>query len=383
MRLIALNNEIYQVIEEYILNFNKKKIFSLFHDRFIFIKMNNKNYVFAISKDLGNKTSGLLIFHTNKSITRLNDTTQSENGFKTILDDFISICLVSKSKLKAHEKAFIKNNHISEKNKYVFLETHVRGIETYTTTTKEAKEILSCLFLLDDLFTHHLEEAKDALSDRDILVINYSKKRHKGEFFTTNVMPEVEYEEKFSEINEDFIEEVKNYNHSFKEATIALDFIKIPCKVKECNIPINPMFFSYTTPGEKYDCDMSFTLPSYLEEVTFSILKNFFNKFGIPQKLIINDRDLYNVLYKTLSYLNIDVIYRIKQTEAFDVINSALIGIFPKMFPLEPFEYIDINDPFLVEGKTLFKDELAPKVAHDVFEHIEEENDNVDCGMIS
>lgn len=381
MRFIGLNDDLYFEIEDYMLKFKKMNVFKLYNDRFFFIKYNNKNYLLSCSCDLGKKNPGFLLFNSDKSIKRLTDFVQTYSENKSLFNDFLSVSLFSKSKLSPFQESFIYERGLEDRKKHVIVEKHSFGYTDHSASSKDAKEIISCFKLLLDLFVHHADEIECDFDS--IIVIGYNSRNNKGKFYVTDEMPLVEYEEIQNDVNEEFINEVKNFKQNYYDSYFSLDELLFNCKVKECNIPFYPMFFSYYIKEEKYDFELSFTLPSYLSDVSFSALKEFFNVFGIPQKIYINNLDLYNIVYKTLSALNIDVLFKTKIPEVVSFTNTVLMGIFVKMIPLEQYEYIDASDSLLYDVKNMLKNDLAPQVVHDMLEHSIEETDEVENTPVS
>jgi len=335
MRITSLSLDRYQYILKLLIDLKQFNIFERFDTKDIFYINDSKHEsIISVVKSYGEDTYGLSFFLDTDGLNTLHDmyTTTSDESLSPFNYSITNIMFIDKDSLTKDELDFFEKNNIEIKEKdNILIKTYKEGFCSYISSNKEADRVIELLLVLMLVLKNDGNDIVKGNSDNKIALIKIDYKNHN---YSINMgeVPLLERALKFTNSTKEELEEFSGIDTIDREYKLLIKGLEAPVMIKDCNKPVLPLFILYTT-NESVDVDNKqiIALPSDYRSYLIPILKEMFTKFGIPSRLIINNRKVYYELYKLLNDLGIDVVLRLENElddEMLNFVNATVCNNF-------------------------------------------------------
>lgn len=301
--------EDYAELREAFLEYKKKKYFEIFSSADIFCIYEEKRTVLlTFIEQFFGETYGLQLFYTKDGLNYVHDILSSEDEYAITVGDCDSIvCVFKKKKELTNDDIIFLNlvgkNPVNENN--VILYRFEKGYR-YRTCNKKEISIMSLYgVFLSSLIRNEKEEILEAFRNGDCVVSNLNAELHEYSCIY-RPLPYLESNPNKQKANMPFVMEYKDKPYLNEDCYLYTSYL--PVSVQKTRIRPLLLYFYFVKSGAmqlKYIIEE----PKEYKNVIYGILDDVFNNIGMPCKMIINNRDLYYILTKTLDCLNIENVF--------------------------------------------------------------------------
>lgn len=368
MRVNNMSRENYLDLVYEVKKLKKIKAFDKFDKKYFLIEVDKKHFMTVyFSNTLTDKFPSILFIDNLKDLSFVSGYINEEYKDLVLPNNFIDVYIVPKSKLSNLETGFLIGNEILSAP-YVIAQTYKQGFMPYISTDSDAKKVIKALSYINALVKERLDDVISYFGQSDVIKLDINKKKNSCNFEYIKY-PFFNYDPIKREPNFIFLENVNNAQKTNDTAYFLLSYVSLPVKVKGCNVPIKPTMLSYAVDyNDIFKPQIYNILNKDLYDYVYDMLEVCFKEHGIPDKLIVNDRDIYSFLYETLEKLGVELIYK-ESNEVYDVINFMLSNFFDSIFKIEEDNiYIDSNSLDLEDAIEFVTEIMAPKIAKEVIE---------------
>lgn len=334
MRIVSLKYDLYMYIKDLMNRLNKKGVYKDFNSSNIMVFDNGSiSFAIAFTAKSEDNDYGLTLFFGQRGLYSLEDmlTLPKEEINE---GDYNLFVLSYKNRLeltKMEANYFKKIGVEPARRNNLTITTYKSGYAPYTSTAAEARDIIKALYLCNKILDDSYEDIKENFKNPAIqsMLVDINMHKHtfnlhfgglpKFEGIVPEVIPNDEELMLFRDIKQE------DY-----QIDIRTSYATIPVKLKGMNRAVNPLLIAFGWPFSKFDFKYLISNPEEQMQQMLFLLKEFFEKNGLPTKITFNNRDIYNKLNDIFKRFNIEcVCNRSIQTDGFfDDINVTLYKVF-------------------------------------------------------
>ena len=313
----------YKNIRKIINDFISKNYFTQYgsSDIFYFETLNGKRSIMTFMDNFYGEFYGLQLFYTNEGLNYIHDLFSYDDPMFITVGDCDSICLalIPKDKLEPEDIKYLRENkvNIKEENN-IIIYRFKRGFGRKFANYNELAILFDKLNILGSILQNEKKSIKEAF-EKELCVISVVDTVN---YLYTNFYkpcPILEHMPKSNYINQEFIDEYKNKPKKEDELYVLSAYLPI---ILEEDL-IRPLLITFYYPfTNKVSINSFMDKPTDYKNVIWSMLDEVFTNNGVPARIIFSNRYLYAIALKTLSKLNIEVLYDIKIQDASEEDNS-------------------------------------------------------------
>jgi len=303
--------EDYLELKECFLSFKRNNYFEKFNSGDIFcVKEKGKNdcaLMTFIDQFFGD-TLGLQLFYTKDGLNYVHDILSCMDETSVTIGDCDSIVAVYKKKnqLTVDDLAFLKMLDQKPVNKLnLICYRFQKGMKSRCCTKKEIS-ILSLygVFLASLIPNEHQDIVNAFLEGNSVLAeLDINEKRYSAFY---QPLPYLQIPLTSMPVNEPFVEDYKNRTYLNEDCYLYTSYL--PVIIKDTKVrPI--LLYFYFLQSNRMELKYILDEPKEYKNCIYGILDDVFDKVGLPAKMVINNRDLYYILRKTLTKMNIEVTF--------------------------------------------------------------------------
>lgn len=299
----------------------------------IYNKFTNRQFIQIIDKD-GNiymlsqiklsensNISGVLLFHGKKGMISFANFVQNMTYKIPLIEcNLDNVILITSSNQLSKEEELVLNSVEQDLNLKF---RHYSKDQDYRIINSNDYSVLNIVAdILETLFSNKEIIINKELEEKKPITVLLDKQNmihlHKFSSTSVNVIPD------FNPNFDDFFSDIDKHTTN-KTAVFYTKYL--PFAVSNKKAVNRPFTLFYQEPGQvSFDTLFSTESNEYFIEVCKTTLFDMFNKYGIPEKLEVNDFTLYEELHTTFAALNIELLYTINLFD-FDVYYSTLIEL--------------------------------------------------------
>lgn len=328
--------EDYDELREAFLEYKKKKYFEIFSSADIFAIYDDKGnrVLLTFIEQFFQDTFGIQLFYTRDGINYVHDILSSKDEYAITIGDCDSIvCVYKKRKdLTKDDIEFLnlmKMKIVNENN--IILYRFQKGYR-YRTCTKKEVSIMSLYgVFLSSLIQNEKEQILETFRNGDAVLANLNTERHEYSCIF-RPLPFLEENPRKSPCNLPFVEEYKNKPYINDDCYLYTSYL--PVSVLETRVRPLLLYF-YFAKSDNMQLKYIIEEPKEYKNVIYGILDDLFNSVGMPCKMVINNRDLYYILTKTLDKLNIENVFERDNLKAGEDVSSVISKIYSKTLDQE------------------------------------------------
>lgn len=297
----------YKRLEKLFKTIYNQLVEKLEHSIRLSIQFNDKKrnfYLLDIYKD--EKSVGIRIYPGNDGIQTFYDinNTNNDTSFDDANLEYLCVRYVKSDELDFMDKYILKTvqKRIS-KNINVIIECFNKGTKNAKISEKQIFEYEQIIFVLKEIFRtkDYQELNKDVLFLLDINPDKYYynlRVTNKDEF-----IPAFTYKQKRK--NDNIVLELSNLKRVAGEYSLYTSYFAAPSSKNGFLYFVG--YGEYEKPFKCVEC-FEFVENNYIEYLWGNLI-NFLEKNGLPEKLIVNDAQIYFIIKNTLEAANINVVY--------------------------------------------------------------------------
>ena len=300
--------EDYKELLECFISFKRNHYFEKFNSGDIFCineqKKTNLVLMTFIDQFFGDAL-GLQLFYTKDGINYVHDVLScADEGTVTIGDcDSIVSVLKKKNELTKEDLAFLKlvDQKVVRDNNLI-LYRFTKGLKSRVCTKSEVSTMALYGVFLASLIPNEHKDIKECFKNGDSVLVDLDveAKRYQSYY---GPLPLLQMNLTSKPINQPFVDEYKNSTYLNEDCYLYTSYL--PVTIKESGVRPLLLYFYFANSGKmelKYIIDE----PKEYKNDIYGILDDIFTNVGLPAKMVINNRDLYYILHKTLGALNIE-----------------------------------------------------------------------------
>lgn len=325
--------EDYLELKECFQSFKRNNYFEKFTSGDIFCvkeKGSNQLALMTFIDQFFGDTLGLQLFYTRDGINYVHDILSCIDESAVTIGDCDSIVAVYKKKESLTEEDYDFLKLVGQKPvaKYnLICYRFQKGLRSRCCTKKEIETLaLYGVFLASLIPNEHqdivncFKEGNSVLAELDV------KEKRYAAFYQP--LPYLQILPKSNPVNEPFVEEYKNRTYLNDDCYLYTSYL--PVTIKDSKARPILLYFYFLNSGRmelKYILDE----PKEYKNCIYGILDDLFSEIGLPAKMVINNRDLYFILNKTLKALNIETTFeRENSVTNKDSVNEVVARIYEK-----------------------------------------------------
>ncbi|MCR5349485.1 MAG: hypothetical protein K6E20_00680 [Acholeplasmatales bacterium] len=298
--------ELYRLIKKIINKFNKNEYFDIYSEQIfsnIFSSIGKEIYV-RISNSIYGRYTGIEIFFNNRGFNFLHDSLlYSDEYLRYDECDSVALLLLDSEDVSYNEGKYIHSLGMKiKKNDNVIIYRNKYGKKSSFANYKEARLMYINIDFLSQMLVY---EKEDIVKNQELDKVPFSFIDSDKNLYTVNYyyIRKLEWLPKPSPSNLDFVKEYQNKIYNPKESYLLSSFY--PMVVKENGT--KPLLISFLSPDDKIVFKYITGGVSSFKKVFFGLLDEIFSELKyLPSKIYFDNRDLYQISYKTLDDLNIE-----------------------------------------------------------------------------
>ena len=296
----------YKTIKKYIRRFSEDGYFSSFSSAELFINIfDKKKYIFSFVNNFYYDSLGIQLFINNNGFNYVHDilTVNSDNMLVAGRIDSICAIFLKKELLTDDDIAFIHKmgSRVTKDDNLVIYRYELGYMKRYA-NKKEMEQVINNSEFILSLIGDNYNDVNKAFDEEKIPLSLID--RDKYEYITKYIpLPNLETMPKKLPVNEQVVQEFMTKNYLSDECYLFTAYT--PLIIKETGVRPVLLYFLFPKSGRvifKYITDK----PKEYKNYIFGILDDVFTKEGIPEKMYINDRNIYSYLAKTLDYIHVE-----------------------------------------------------------------------------
>lgn len=371
--------EVYKSIKKIIDSFILKSYWLEFTsaDIFYIANSNAKEYMSVFIDKFFGTSYGVEFFTNKDGFNYVHDILSVENQELLSICDCDSLCavLVSKENLTELEKEYLKLNktRIKEDNNLIIYRFK-KGYSHEFATYEELNLVLEILSFLNSMIENEHDDLIKAF-DNELSVVSFVNLNNYTYSNRYMPLPILERPYNKTKINIDFVNEYQNKELTSGECYVFTTYL--PVIIAENDVrPI--LVYIYYQDLDKHLIRYIADRPKTYNKYIYGILDEAFSLFGLPYKITFNSRELYYILYKSLSKLNIEKEMSLKKVKIYKNLNALVSNLYSKTdddkFPKE--EVISLLNEIVKSATTIINE-----IDNDEYEYID--YDSNDSNLIS
>ena len=308
--LMDINDEyikLYKELKKLITSFVKLGYFYDYNeDMFINAFESNKwnKEIIRFSNTIYGSYTGLELFFNKRGLNFLHDSLLCAPEFiRYEEEDSLTLLVLDSSDISYSEGKYIhsmgmkirkENNLIVYRNNY--------GKKTNFANYKELDNLLKHLYFINQILEDEFEPINENLYKQNypLSLINDELMKYSINYFP---LPNLETLPKLEKPNLDLINENKNRIYNPNESFMLASYYPLICKENN----IKPLLISFLSPNDKIIFKYIITPINQYKKVLFGLMDEIFENLEfLPSKILFDNRDLHQILAKTLDGLNIE-----------------------------------------------------------------------------
>ena len=277
---------------------------------------------------------GLQCFNNKDGINYVHDVLSAQDEYSVTVGDCDSIVAVFKPKesLTDDDIKFLKKmDQRRTKDNNLIIYRFKKGYKYKIASNHDIATISIYGVFLDSLIANEEMEIIEAFNqDYAVIVsLNYERKEYSCLY---RPLPYLEMMPKKMGVNTQFIEEYKNHLYTNEDCYLFTSYL--PVAVKNSGIRPLLLYFYYSKSGAM-ELKYIISNPKEYKNIIYGILDEVFTKDGLPTKMIINNRDLYAILSKTLDELSIENSFERDNLKAGEDVSGVISSMYQKTLDTE------------------------------------------------
>ncbi len=272
---------------------------------------------------------GIQCFNNKDGINYVHDVLSSQDEYSVTVGDCDSIVAVFKPKdaLTLEDISFLKKmNQRRTKENNLIIYRFKKGYKYKIASNSDIKTISIYGVFLDSLIDNEEADILEAFNQDNCVVVslNYEKREYSCLY---RPLPYLEIAPKKQPMNQQFIDEYKDHTYTNEDCYLFTSYL--PVSVKDSGIRPLLLYFYYNKSGNM-ELKYIISNPKDYKNIIYGILDEVFTKDGLPTKMIINNRDLYAILSKTLDGLSIENSFERDNLKAGEDVSGVISSMYQK-----------------------------------------------------
>lgn len=325
--------EDYLELKECFTSFKRNNYFEKFTSGDIFCvkEKGTKNYALMtfIDQFFGD-TLGLQLFYTRDGLNYVHDILSCLDEGSVTIGDCDSIVAVYKKKaiLTEEDLAFLKmvgQKPVTKNNLICY--RFQKGLKSRCCTKAEISTLSLYGVFLASLIPNEHQDIVDCFHEGNSVLaeLDIKEKRYAAYYAP---LPYLQILPKSNPVNQPFVDEYKNKTYLNEDCYLYTSYL--PVTIKDSKVrPI--LLYFYFLESNRMELKYILDEPKEYKNCIYGILDDVFEEIGLPAKMVINNRDLYFILHKTLNALNIETTFeRENSVTSKDYVNEVVSKIYEK-----------------------------------------------------
>ena len=297
----------YKEIRKCFISFKKRQYFDIFSSADIFYVIDSfgKKAILTFIDQFFGTAKGLQVFNNRDGINYVHDVLSTEDEYSVTVGDCDSIVAVFKEKKDLTDEDIIFLNKMEQKKTLennLIIYRFKKGYRYTYAKNSEIKIISEYVVFLNSLIPNEELSVIEAFNENRCVLASFNKERLEYSCIYRS-LPYLEIMPNRSPINFDFVNEYKDHLYLNEDCYLFTSYL--PVAVKGSGIRPLLCYFYFVETGAM-ELKYIISDPKDYKNIIYGILDEIFTKIGLPAKMIINNRDLYCILTKTLDELNIE-----------------------------------------------------------------------------
>ncbi len=301
----------YKEAKAIILKMLKAGYFEKFNSHNIFFLLDEKSRGISVfSEKILNETYGIQFFFGMNGINYFHDVLNSKTGFAVnhFFSESILMAIVKKADLSLEDRKYLHENEVRvyENNliPYVFKE----GYGLSYLANKDLEIVVDYLYYLLSLIKNEKNDLIGYFRNFKLVMAFYDTKQFSYEAKYANVdLVNFEVFPKSKPLNKDIVSEYED--SVYTDDICYFLHCYLPLK-KEDDEPFPSILLTYYEKKDVYNFEIIDCEPKHITDYVFGFMDRCFKKNGLPITVVINNRQIYSAINKTLKALNIDVQFK-------------------------------------------------------------------------
>ena len=321
----------YKDLRNVFLKFKRESYFETFNSANIFYILGSKRdkAILTFIDQFFGDALGLQCFFTNDGINYVHDILSTTDEFSVTVGDCDSIVAVFKNKnsLTDMDNEFLKKmgqRKTQENNLIIY--RFKKGFKHMIASNKEIEKISLYAIFLDSLIQNEFNDIIEAFNQDDCVVVSLN---HEAREYSClyRPLPYLEVMPKKLGVNLPFVEDYKNHVYINDECYLFTSYL--PVSVKGSGVRPLLLYF-YFANSNQMEVKYVLSKPKDYEAIIYGILDEVFTKIGLPAKMVINNRDLYTIVSKTLDALSIENSFERDNLKAGEEVSGLISSMYQK-----------------------------------------------------
>ncbi len=309
MNINSMDKVRYEVLSKTLKLFKQKGWFEKLNSSNIMVFDSNKQQFALTFTSKGERVNyGITFFDGLNGIESLNDMLTlprdvlTEASFNAIVISFKDEDELSMNDLDFFRKRKIR---IKAKDNLTFL-TYKEGFAPYVSTIKEANTLLSSLSLFYSVFKDCDVEVIEKFKEPNVQsMLCYVDTKNQEYSLSYGMLPTILKDVKPRKVLDYELEMFKGIPQKDYEMKLITEYINIPISIDECNKAIAPLLIS-TTENDLSDFSYLVSLKQDQIDQMLFFLKEYFEKNGMPTRIVFKQQYFYNAFFNLFKKFNIE-----------------------------------------------------------------------------
>ena len=323
--------EDYKDLREVFLKYKRKDYFETYSsaDLFYVIGSLGDYAILTFIDQFFGEAKGLQCFFNRDGMNYVHDILSTNDEYSVTVGDCDSIVAVFKTRdmLTDEDIEFLnKMDKRKTKDNNLIIYRFKKGYRYTIASHKDIHTIATYGVFLDSLIENEREDINNAFKDNDCVIasLNHEKKEYSCIY---RPLPYLEDMPNRAPINKQFVEEYENHVYLNEECYIFTSYL--PVAVKSTGVRPLLLYFYYAG-SNRMELRYILSSPKEYKNIIYGILDEIFTKIGLPYKMIINNRDLYTILTKTLDRLSIENVFERDNLKAGEDVSNLVSSVYQK-----------------------------------------------------
>lgn len=328
--------EDYKDFRKVFLKFKKNSYNETFSsgDIFYVIGSNNDSAVLTFIDQFFGDAFGLQCFFTKDGLNYVHDVLSTNDEYSVTVGD--CDCLVSilkkKEALTKEDSKFLERlNQRKTPDNNLIIYRFKKGYHYQIASLKEVGIISNYGIFLDSLITNEQNDILEAFKRGDAVLTSLNHERLEYSVIY-RPLPFLEKMPNKLKANMQFVKEYENSIYLNDECFLFATYLPVSIK----GSGIRPLLcYFYFPNSNKMELKYIISTPNDYKNIIYGILDELFTKYGIPVKMIINNRDLYCILTKTLDALSIENNFERDNLKAGEDVSGVISSMYQQTLDAE------------------------------------------------
>ena len=302
----------YNELKECFASFKRNHYFEKFTSGDIFCvnEQNKMNLILMTFIDqFFGESMGLQLFYTKDGINYVHDILSSGDDGVINIGDCDSIVAVYKKQkeLTKDDYDFLKKLDQKVVREYnLICYRFTKGLKPRVCNKNEISIVSLYGVFLASLIPNEHKYIVEAFNRGDSVMakLNVEEKRYDCFY---GPLPYLEIKLRKEPVNEPFVKEYSNHPYLNEDCHLCTSYL--PVIIKENGVRPLLLYF-YFVESNRFELKYIIDSPKEYKNCIYGILDDIFTSIGQPAKMIINSRELYYILTKTLDALNIENVFQ-------------------------------------------------------------------------